>query len=328
MTKVMVVGPTDPDSFADNVGDTLRRMGHQVHMAGPARRVVGNRRVANAAEIFAERMPSLDERVQRRLIGEARDFEPDVVLTVDRRIQPAIVRELRRGGARIALWFPDAVSNLGRHDLFLAPYDKLFFKNPRLVDQLNRVHGLPAVYMPEAANSSWHHSTAEYGSDRVVVVAGNIHPTRAILLERLIDVGLPLRIYGPRPASWMRFPGVNRAHTGRFISRTEKADVFRRARVVLNNLHPAEFAGSNCRLFEATASGAAVLTELREGLSDLFNIGEEVDVFGDFDELVEKCNRLLSDSSQGRTVGDRAAIRSHRDHTYEVRLATILTQVE
>jgi spore maturation protein CgeB len=93
---------------------------------------------------------------------------------------------------------------------------------------------------------------------------------------------------------------------------------------VLNNLHPAEDAGMNCRLFEAAASGAVVVTEERVGLRDLFAPGEEVLTFDTYDGLVTTLRGLLGDSAVGLPVADAAASRAHREHTYEHRLTSIL----
>lgn len=328
MTRVLVIGPTDADSFADNVGETLTRMGHDVRMAGAVRRTPPGRRLRNAIEIASDRLPKWDRRRQRHLVAHERDFRPDVILTLDRRIQPEVVRELRTNGARIALWFPDAVYNLGRHDVFLAPYDRLFFKNPRLVAQLRDVHGVPVSYLPEAANARWHRSDEPYGEDEVLVVAGNVHPTRALLIDRLVRAGIPIAIYGPMPPAWIPIDSVRRVHTGQYVTKTRKADVFRRARGVINNLHPAEFAGMNCRLFEAAASGAAVITEEREGLDALFDPGREVLPFASFEGLVAQCERVLGDRAVGALVGDAAATRAHAEHTYESRLTEILQRLE
>lgn len=324
MTKVMVVGPLDSDSFADNVRDTLTRLGHEVRTVGPARRRSRVRRVSNLLSILGERLPSQDAFLQRHLLNAADDFKPDVVLTMDRTIQPSIVKQLRANGTKVALWFPDAVSNMGRHDMFLAGYDRIFFKNPVLVRQLTELHGIDAAYMPEACNPTWHRSDVAFGTQETIVLAGNIHPTRAILLDRMVREGLPLRIYGPRPAKWLDFPALRSVHTGVSVRRGEKADVFRSARVVLNNLHPAEFAGVNCRVFEAAGSGGAILTEAREGLETLFDIDTELTTFATFGELVEKCRFLLSDVSAGRQIADAAAARAHAEHTYDLRLAEIL----
>jgi len=328
MTRVMVIGPTDADSFADNVGDTLTRTGHDVRMAGPARRPVFGRRLKNALEIARERLPEIDRRFQAHLIENERDFRPDVIITVDRRVQPAIVGELRANGAKMALWFPDHVANLGRHDLFLAPYDRFLFKNPQMVEQLVNVHGIPASYVPEAANSSWHRSSESYGSEQVIVVAGNIHPTRAIFLDRLISSGIPISIYGPPPPSWISYRTIDDAHTGRYVTKRQKADVFRRARAVINNLHPAEQSGMNCRLFEAAASGAVVLTEARSGLESMFDVGTEVLTFDSFNTIIDHARTLLDNPSAGASIADAAARRAHRDHIYEIRLNDIFSLLE
>ena len=95
-------------------------------------------------------------------------------------------------------------------------------------------------------------------------------------------------------------------------------------RSVLNNLHPAEYAGANCRLFEACGSGGLVLTELRPGLTDLFQPGRELDTFTSFDELKEKLEWYLADPEHGRLIADGGAERAQSEHTYEHRLAAIL----
>jgi spore maturation protein CgeB len=83
----------------------------------------------------------------------------------------------------------------------------------------------------------------------------------------------------------------------------------------------------NLRLFEAAGSGAAVLSEFRPVIPDLFAVGEEVLTFGDFDELLEQASRLLAEPGLTARLGDAAARRAHRDHTIGHRLATILEKV-
>ena len=117
------------------------------------------------------------------------------------------------------------------------------------------------------------------------------------------------------------------AHTGRILTCEEKARVFRSAAGVLNTMHPAEVNGVNARLFEAAGCGAAVLTEFRPTVPELFAVGKEVLVFRNFDDLLEQATRLLSERGLTERLGDAAAQRAHRDHTYDLRIAAILDKL-
>lgn len=325
--KILVIGPLDADSFADNVQDTLRRLGHDVLTTGPARPRFKHRRMSNAVAVLGERFSAQDALLQKHLVRAADDFRPDVILTMDRTVQKPVLTQMARHGARSALWFPDAVSSMGRYDLFLAGYDRIFLKNPTLVRQLSALQGLPVSYLPEAGNPSWHVPRGDYGTREVIVLAGNVHPTRAVLLDRLVRAGLPLEIYGPPLASWLDFPALRSVHKGKSVTRLEKSRVFRSARVVLNNLHPAEFSGVNCRVFEAACAGGVVLTEERQGFADAFRIGEELLIFETFEELVGVAEALLQSPETGRAVAEAAAVRAARDHTYDTRLVRLLDEL-
>jgi spore maturation protein CgeB len=240
---------------------------------------------------------------------------------------PVVVSQLRRAGVRVVFWFPDPVTSLGRALMLLAPYDALFFKEPHLVERLRATIDLPVYYLPEACNPRWHRPMGPAGTEPYLVVAGNMYPSRVRLLERLIAKGIPLKLYGPGFPRWMGETTARGAHTGRRVYYEEKARIFRSAAAVLNTIHPAEIAGVNGRLFQATGSGAAVLTEFRPVVPDLFTVGDEVLVYHGFDDLIDQATRLLNEAGLTARLGDAATRRAHRDHTYDRRLTTILEQV-
>lgn len=321
--RVGVVGPVYPDSLADNVLDALSRMGHEGVSLGPALPGWGKRGVTALVEL-AMRTPAVDAAVQRPLVRRARGARLDVVLTIDARLANDTVRALRDLGSAVGLWFPDSVANLGRALMFVAPYDAVFVKDPLLAERTRALLDVPMLYVPEACNPRWHAPPSDAEHRPELAVVGNLYPSRVRLLERLVAVGLPLRIWGPPPPRWLASPTLASRHTNRYVSGLDKARVFREAAAVLNALHPAEMAGVNCRLFEAAASGAAVLTEARTALTDLFAPEEQVLAFANFDELVDRARWALASPAQARQLGDRASARAHAEHTYEHRLRTML----
>ena len=322
--RVGLVGPVANDYLADNIAAALQSMGLNALLLGPAVPDVSWRPLRMIVDVAKQASPSVEARLERSLVASAIDSKCDVVISVDHRLSPAAVAAMRKAGCTVALWFPDAVSNLGNLTMFRAPYSAYFFKDPLLVDRLNDVYGIRAYYLPEACNPQWHRPIGTPGRDPHIAVVGNIYPTRTHLLERLLDAGIPLRVHsGGRPKP---MPGFRAAELpiGPFVAREEKSRVFHEARAVLNNLHPAEMMSLNCRLFEAAAAGAVVLCEDRPALRESFVPGKEVGSFARFDELVELATAALDRPDDFTSMRSAGAARARADHTYEVRLTEML----
>jgi spore maturation protein CgeB len=327
LSRIGVIGLMGPDYFAENVGDALQRLGHEVTQLGAAHPRGRSRLVDRVAGLARQALPRLDERAQDRIVRAALATDCEIIINVDSLLVPNAVTRLRSSGTRVAFWFPDAVSNLGRQLMLLAPYDAIFFKEPFLTDRLRSMLDLPVYYLPQACNPRWHRPVTPAGTEPCLVIAGNMYPSRVRLLDRLIAKGIPLRLYGGGFPRWIGETTARAVHTGRYITREEKARVFRSAAGVLNTMHPAEVSGVNLRLFEAAGCGAAVLTEFRPTVPELFTVGKEMLIFHDFDDLVEQATRLLSEPGLTARLGDAATQRAHRDHTYDLRVTAILQQL-
>lgn len=325
--KIGVVGPMGPDLFADNVGSAFGRAGHFVTQLGPTGPRHQRSATTHLVQLARQALPSLDERAQRRIVRSALEAECELVINLDLNLMPSAVTQLRRAGVRAAFWFPDHVANMGRQLMLLGPYDALFFKEPHIVDRLRANLELPVYYLPQGCNPRWHRPLVPAGTEPHLVVAGNMYPSRVRLLERLMAKGIPLKLYGNKFPRWLGETRLQEVHTGRFVFCEDKARVFRSAAGVLNTMHPGEVSGVNARLFEATGCGAAVLTEFRSSVSELFALGAEVLAYHDFDELVDQAGRLLSEAGLTAQLGDAASRRAHRDHSYDARITTILERL-
>ncbi|MGH3326858.1 MAG: CgeB family protein [Streptomycetales bacterium] len=324
---VGLIGHCHLDSFADNIGDSLTRMGHQVTHLGSTQIERGGYGTMKFAATAFRAFPQMESRFHLRLVHAALESRCEAVITTIGSLSPQVVEVLRRNGVPVALWFPDAVSNLDRQRMLTAPYAALFFKDRLLVQRLRDTLDVPVWYLPQACNPSWHRPIGDAATGRAIVLAGNMYPSRFMLIRRLHEAGIPMVIYGGPVARWARDllpPGL---HTGRYVAREEKSRVFRGAVGVLNNLHPAEMHGVNLRLFEATAAGAAVLCEERPTLGELFDLDREVVPFRTFAELVTRAEELLSSHGLTKEIGDAASKRAHAEHSYEARLHTILEKL-
>jgi len=91
---------------------------------------------------------------------------------------------------------------------------------------------------------------------------------------------------------------------------------------------PASRPGSYSRLrdIEAPMAGACYLTELTEGLDQLYELGSEIETYRDAAELVEKATSLARDAGRRKKLRRAGQRRAQRDHTIMCTVERILQQ--
>lgn len=329
--RVAVIGQVYPEASARYLSKWFRQLGHEAEIfVAPStfgisrfRPDLINRVLERSIRLTLELSTSASMRAEKRMAGKVLEWSPDLVVTFDAHLWPDTVRILRAQGAKVVLWFLDALVNFGRQIMFLAPYDQIFLKDPYMVRYCSKVASLPARFLPEACDPEVHRpiepAPAELISD--VAMIGNIHPSRVRLLEQLLD--FDVKIWGRLWPRWLESP-VEAKHMGRFLAGDEKAMAMRCSKAVLNNLHYGEIESSNCRMFEAAGCGAFQLAEWRPGFDELFRDGEEIVYYRSAGELRDLLEFWLERDEERRAVGDAARARAHTEHTFERRIEKLL----
>lgn len=334
--RVVVVGPTYPEAFAENISAALARAGASVtHVDSRSlvATVLARDGVVPRAVGAFERIALEQARLRRQLLG--RPFAdrvaagmPDLVISTDGTLRRGDLVEARSRlgrGVPWVLWYPDHMANLGAQDALAAGYDRLYFKDALLVRRLAAMTGLPVRFLPEACDPFRHRpvdptgdEASRYAAD--LALAGNMYAYRAEILK-LLPAALDLRLYGKRA----RNATVRDAwFTGEFVADRAKSLAFGCAVAVLNTMHYAEIESVNARLFEATGCGALVLSDWRPGIDKLFVDGDEILTFRTVDELLSRWRSIEEMSEQERqTMRARAVARAHADHAYPDRLAVV-----
>jgi hypothetical protein len=106
-------------------------------------------------------------------------------------------------------------------------------------------------------------------------------------------------------------------------------EVLARSKIVVNvHGEVAEGYAANMRLFEATGSGALLLTDGGSNLAELFEPGEEVVTYTDGDDLIAKLDRYLADDAERARVAAAGQARTLRDHTYRQRIGELAPLLE
>jgi spore maturation protein CgeB len=331
--RLLIVGR---DPF-DSVNDSYRRAlapFYEIRTFDPFSSFGGLER--SLGEVWAGRVNQAAHYVMRAVVREplalaearvdrvAREFAPDLVLvSCIESLRPQTVTALRGGNpsCRVMGVFSDHLANFGRCYFMAADYDALFFKDRYVVEKLRAKLGWKHVhYLPQACDRQLHRPLPlDEGARRSfacdITLAGNCHIYRAEVLRPL--EGRDLKIWGGAPARWMDHP-MRRHFTGRYVAGDDKCKAMLAAKVVLNQNHYAEIAGTNKRTFEVAAIGAFQLTDT-PALADVFDPATEVAAFDTQRDMLDKIDFYLREPELRRTMAARAQARAHAQHTYEHR---------
>ncbi|HEY0709018.1 MAG TPA: glycosyltransferase, partial [Polyangia bacterium] len=145
---------------------------------------------------------------------------------------------------------------------------------------------------------------------------------RIRIADAFLDNNLPIALYGK---GWDEIPRFAPHHRGQVPGGAPLRKVLREHKVVLHrgyNMHP--------RLLEGFAVGAFVLSQFADTdtqpgeICDQFEVGREVHLFKEPEEMVRLTHRALSDEPWRREVIEAARARIRANHTYASRARTII----
>jgi len=155
--RILVAGSYYADSFARNIAETLERMGHVVLAVEDASTLWHFTGWKKTWRILERAFPSIERKHQRGMVRAVEAFQPNLVVITQGRYSPQIIHEMRHASdAKLVVWYPDALSNLGRQYLLASELDAWFFKDRYIVKKFRADLELNAHYLPEACNSVRH----------------------------------------------------------------------------------------------------------------------------------------------------------------------------
>ena len=218
--------------------------------------------------------------------------------------------ELLRGFDLITTSFPHFVPRF-REAGIDAEYLRIAF-DERVLDRLR------AAGVDPSPGAERPHAVAFVGG-----LDPTVHGEGVAMLERLVERGVPLELWG------YGVPPSLRAHHRREAFGLEMYAVLARSRISLNrHIDVAEGHANNMRLFETTGVGALLLTEAAPNLAALFASGEEVVAYESEDDLVEKIEHYLRNDDERVAIAAAGQRRTVEQHTYRRLMAELAPMLE
>jgi spore maturation protein CgeB len=132
--------------------------------------------------------------------------------------------------------------------------------------------------------------------------------------------GAPVRKNGD-----INSPGIN-VHEG-VKTLTEMPIVFHESRINLNITMRSISSGLSQRVFDICACGGFLMCNYQEELPELFEPGEEVEVFSSKEELLDKTAWYLEHEEERKKIAERGLERVLKEHTWDMRIASLIKTV-
>lgn len=173
-----------------------------------------------------------------------------------------------------------------------------------------------------------------------IFMGEEIHNNRIDMFGKLYSKNIPCEFYGNIYGSFLpqtpkqivkwviqkNKPSKERIETEKLLRKNIKQSVFGLDyyKVLANysicvNQHAA-IAGTgsgNMRMFEATGMGCCLLTDYREENADLFVPDEEIVVYHNYDELIEKAEYLINNPKVAEGIAKKGQQRAINTHSYK-----------
>jgi spore maturation protein CgeB len=304
---------------ADSYSHYLGELGHEAH------EVVVNAQPLQAAWAREHgRSRSLLGRLRRRadadlVLAQAEWFEPDVVYVQHIGFLPpqtvaGLKARARLLAGQIASEAP-AAEHFRHLDLVLTSF-------PHFVQRF-RSEGISSEYLrigfdPRVLHRLGNPET-RYDAVFVGALGREQHARGNDLLERAAE-RVPIEFWGynlgDRPST---SPLVRRYHGEAWG--LDMLRVLAGARIAVNrHIDVAEDNANNMRLYEATGVGSLLLTDAKQNLGELFDVGREVVTYRDEDELVDALEHYLSHEDERAAIAAAGQRRTLGEHTYAVRM--------
>lgn len=259
-------------------------------------------------------------------IAQVKAFKPDILYCQDLSFFPGEVlksfkSEVRLIVGQIACPLPP--------ESFLRGYDVILTSFPHFVGRLRQM-GVKSEYFRIAFDERILELLGQIDKDIESSFVGGItrHHGNAIPLLDYVARNTDIRVYGYGARDLPRSSPVRKIHRGE-VWGLEMYRTLARSRVTLNrHINVAENNANNMRLYEATGVGAMLLTDHKDNLHELFDMGSEVVTYSSKEEAAEMIRYYSDHPSEADAIAQAGQARTLREHTYALRMQELVPRLK
>ena len=214
-------------------------------------------------------------------------------------------------------------------EAYLKSYDLIMTSFPHFVPRLREM-GVASEYFRIGfdARVLELQGTVEKEIDASFVGGISRHHGKALPMLEYLARNTPIQFFGYGAGSLSRSSPVVTRHHGEAWG----LDMYRalaRSRVTLNrHINVAENYANNMRLYEATGVGTLLITDHKDNLGELFEVGKEVVAYSSPEEAAELIRYYIAHPEEAQAIASAGQARTLREHTYQRRMEELVPVLE
>lgn len=214
-------------------------------------------------------------------------------------------------------------------DAFLKGYDLILTSFPHFVPRL-RALGVASEYFRIGFDTRVLEKLGDVAKDVDASFVGGIsrHHGKAVPVLEYLARNTPMQFFGYGADSLDADSPIRQRHHGEVWG----LDMYRalaRSKVTLNrHINVAENNANNMRLYEATGVGSLLITDRKDNLGEIFEVGKEVVAYSSQEEAAELIRYYLDHPEEAAAIARAGQARTLREHTYRHRMEELVPVLE
>ena len=252
------------------------------------------------------------------LKAQVEKFKPDVVYVQDLNwMDAALLRAIKRTGRLVVGQTAYAL----REDVDYEPYDLILTSFPHYVVRF-RSQGVRSEYLRFAFERRVLEllgpAPSRYGVTFVGGYTSN-HSNGTQLFEYVAS-RVPVAFWGYGAGGLQQGSVIRKSYHGE-VWGIQMYRILAESRISLNrHIDHSQCFANNMRMFETTGVGTLLLTDWKENLSEMFEVGKEVVAYRTPQECAELIRYYLEHDAERQAIARAGQQRTLREHTYQRRM--------
>ncbi|PIR72388.1 MAG: hypothetical protein COU42_01415 [Candidatus Nealsonbacteria bacterium CG10_big_fil_rev_8_21_14_0_10_36_24] len=246
-------------------------------------------------------------------------FKPDIIYVQNLGIlKPAFLEKIKK---YIKLLVGQIACPLPPNN-YLKPYHLIISSFPHYVKRF-RNEGIKSEYLKIGFEKTILDKLKETNKKYNAVFIGGIsrHHKKIIeTFEYLVKNNIPIDFWGYGFKDRFLSPSMKNKYHGESWA-LNMYNILYNAKISINrHIDVAENYANNMRLYESTGVGTMLITDYKDNLNELFELGREIETYKSKEELLGKINYYLNHEEERKKIAKAGQKRTLRDHNYFSRM--------